>query len=171
MVLDEPTNDLDMDTLDLLEDMLSAYDGTLLLVSHDRDFLDRLITGVIAVEGDGRVGEYVGGYEDYSRQRPDPASTARPAKTAKPQQRRTAPKPARLNHREKTALERLPGQIAALTAEIAALEKRLSEPDFVRTDRAGFENAAAQLVTAKQEKDDAEEHWLEIEIKREALAG
>ena len=171
MVLDEPTNDLDMDTLDLLEDMLSAYDGTLLLVSHDRDFLDRLVTGVIAVEGDGEVGEYVGGYEDYNKQRPRPADRAQPVKATKPQPRKAAARAARLSYREKSDLEQLPGRIAALTEEIATLEARLSDPDLLRTDRAGFGRAAARLETAKHEKDDAEERWLEIEIKREALAG
>ncbi len=171
MVLDEPTNDLDMDTLDLLEEMLSAYDGTLLLVSHDRDFLDRLVTGVIAVEGDGEVGEYVGGYEDYNKQRPRPADRAQPVKATKPQPRKAAARAARLSYREKSDLEQLPGRIAALTEEIATLEARLSDPDLLRTDRAGFGRAAARLETAKHEKDDAEERWLEIEIKREALAG
>lgn len=170
MVLDEPTNDLDMDTLDLLEDMLSAYDGTLLLVSHDRDFLDRLVTGVIAVEGDGRVGEYVGGYADYSRQRPTAAPPqAKAAKPARPRKSNGA-KPARLSYREKTDLETLPDRIAELEEEIQTLETRLSDPDFVRTDRTGFERTAARLEAARQEKDAAEERWLEIEIKREALA-
>ena len=169
MVLDEPTNDLDMDTLDLLEDMLSEYDGTLLLVSHDRDFLDRLVTGVIAVEGDGRVGEYVGGYADYSKQRPAAAETARPAKPAT--QRAAAPKRERLSYREKTDLEELPSRITALEAEIATLESKLSDPDFIQKDRAGFDKAATRLEAAQKEKDESEERWLEIEIKREALAG
>ncbi len=171
MVLDEPTNDLDMDTLDLLEDMLSAYDGTLLLVSHDRDFLDRLVTGVIAVEGDGEVGEYVGGYEDYNKQRPRPADRVQSVKATKPQPRKAAARAARLSYHEKSDLEQLPVKIANLTEEIATLEAHLSDPDLLRTDRAGFERAAARLETAKREKDDAEERWLEIEIKREALAG
>jgi len=170
MVLDEPTNDLDMDTLDLLEDMLSAYDGTLLLVSHDRDFLDRLVTGVIAVEDDGTVGEYVGGYADYSKQRPARTGTVSTAKPAKPKPRQEAPRPARLSYREKTDLEQLPDRIADLTDEIAALESQLSDPGFMQQNRAGFEKAAARLEAARQEKDDSEERWLEIEIKREALA-
>ncbi len=170
MVLDEPTNDLDLDTLDLLEDMLSAYDVTLLLVSHDRDFLDRLVNVVIAVEGDGDVGEYVGGYEDYSRQRPARTCKPQPVKTAKSAARKASPKSARLSYREKSDLERLPEQIAALTDEIADLETLLSDPGFVRRDRPGFEAAAARLEKARREKDEAEERWLEIEIKREALA-
>lgn len=169
MVLDEPTNDLDMDTLDLLEDMLSEYDGTLLLVSHDRDFLDRLVTGVIAVEGDGGVGEYVGGYADYNKQRPAPVEPTRVAKPAKP--RAAALKRERLSYREKTDLEKLPGRIAGLEEEIATLESRLSDPDFIQKDRAGFDATAARLEAARLEKDEAEERWLEIEIKREALAG
>ncbi|NKB54864.1 MAG: ATP-binding cassette domain-containing protein [Alphaproteobacteria bacterium] len=170
MVLDEPTNDLDLDTLDLLEDMLSDYDGTLLLVSHDRDFLDRLVSGVIAVEGDGEVGEYVGGYEDYRSQRPRTAESSAPIKSAKPVAAKNPNKATRLSYREKTELEELPSRIAALTREIEDLETSLADPSFVQRDRKGFEAAAAELERAQREKGDAEERWLEIEIKREALA-
>ena len=168
MVLDEPTNDLDMDTLDLLEDMLSDYDGTLLLVSHDRDFLDRLVTGVIAVEGDGRVGEYVGSYADYNKQRTAPTEVIQTVKPAKKKIGST--KRTRLSYPEKAELQELPNQIADIEKEIATLETKLSNPDFIRKDRAGFDKSAALLETARQKKDDAEERWPEIEIKREALA-
>jgi len=171
MVLDEPTNDLDLDTLDLLEDMLSEYDGTLLLVSHDRDFLDRLVSNIIAVEGNGVVGEYVGGYEEYRNQRPAQAETARSTKVAKPSNNKSAPKLTRLSYREQTDLEKLPKRIATLSSQITDLETRLADPAFVQRDRQGFEAVAAQLEAAQREKEKAEERWLELEIKRETLAG
>ncbi len=170
MVLDEPTNDLDLDTLDLLEDMLSEYDGTLLLVSHDRDFLDRLVSGVIAVEGNGDVGEYVGGYEDYRKQRPSPNEKPRPAAVRKPNEISARPKSTRLSYREKTDLELLPNRIATLTAQIKDLETRLADPVFVQRDRSAFEAAAAELESVQSEIEAAEERWLELELKREALA-
>ena len=168
MVLDEPTNDLDIDTLDLLEDMLSEYDGTLLLVSHDRDFLDRLVTGVIAVEENGKVDEYVGGYADYRNQRPSSIEATRPARPAKP--KTVTPKQERLSYRDKTDLELLPSRIASIEKKITRLETQLSDSDFIQNDRIGFGKAAAQLEAARKEKEEAEERWLEIEIKREALA-
>ena len=168
MVLDEPTNDLDIDTLDLLEDMLSEYDGTLLLVSHDRDFLDRLVTGVIAVEENGKVDEYVGGYADYRKQRPSSIEATRPATPAKP--KTVTPKQERLSYRDKTDLELLPSRIASIEKKITRLETQLSDSDFIQNDRIGFGKAAAQLEAARKEKEEAEERWLEIEIKRETLA-
>ena len=167
LVLDEPTNDLDMDTLDLLEDMLSAFDGTLLLVSHDREFLNRLVTSVIAFEGGGAIEEYAGGYDDYRRHR-DAASAAREPVAAK-QARVRAPKAVRLSFREKTDLENLPDRIAALSGEIAALEARIADPGLFARDKTVFEAAVVRLDAAKSEIGRAEERWLEVEIKREAL--
>ena len=168
LVLDEPTNDLDMDTLDLLEDMLSAFDGTLLLVSHDREFLNRLVTSVIAFEGGGAIEEYAGGYDDYRRHRDAASSPREPAAAAK-KPRARAPKAARLSFREKTDLENLPDRIAALSGEIAGLEVRIADPGLFARDPATFEAAAARLDAAKSEIGQAEERWLEVEIKREAL--
>jgi ABC transport system ATP-binding/permease protein len=171
MVLDEPTNDLDMDTLYLLEDMLDEFDGTVLLVSHDRDFLNRLVTSIIAVEGDGVMQEYPGGYDDYLIQRraEDEPHRREPPKQAAPERRKE--KTDRLSFREKTDLEQLPKRIAALEAEIAALEKTLADASLFERDRKTFENAAARLDTAHQDKQSAEERWLEVEMKREALEG
>lgn len=171
MVLDEPTNDLDMDTLDLLEDMLDEFDGTVLLVSHDRDFLNRLVTSVIAVEGDGVMQEYPGGYDDYLIQRraEDEPHRREPPKQAAPERRKE--KADRLSFREKTDLEQLPKRIAALEAEIAALEETLADASLFERDRKTFESAAARLDTAHQDKQSAEERWLEVEMKREALEG
>jgi ATP-binding cassette subfamily F protein uup len=169
LVLDEPTNDLDMDTLDLLEELLADYQGTLLLVSHDRDFLDRLVTSVIAVEGNGRVDEYVGGYTDYLRQRPPPeAVRAKPAD--KPAAMRAEkPKTARLGFREQHDLTRLPGVIDALTAERRKLEKLLADGGLYARDPATFKASTARLDALALELAGAEDRWLELEMKRSEL--
>ncbi len=171
LVLDEPTNDLDMETLDLLEEMLATYDGTLLLVSHDRDFLDRTVTSVIALDGAGGAIEYAGGYSDYLRQRSPPTGirgrTPRPI--PRPRERRR-PRPPRLGYRERRELESLPERIAALEREIAGLEAELDDPELFRRDRAAFERAARRLEAAREEKRAAEERWLELEIRREEIA-
>jgi ATP-binding cassette subfamily F protein uup len=172
LILDEPTNDLDIETLDLLEDVLADYEGTLLLVSHDRDFLDRLVTSVIAVEGNGIVDEYVGGYTDYLRQRRPPRSLAR-----KPEARKARAKPAltareadRLSWKDQRELDALPAQIAALEAEKAAIEVNLAEPGYYAADRAVAETASrrhAELVASLSE---AEERWLDLAGRAETLA-
>jgi ATP-binding cassette subfamily F protein uup len=169
LVLDEPTNDLDMETLDLLEELLADYDGTLLLVSHDRDFLDRLVTSVIAVEGHGRVDEYVGGFTDYLRQRPPvDAAQAKPAgKPAAP--RADKPKSARLGFREQQDLARLPELIDGLTAERRKLETRLEDGGLYARDPAAFKAATARLDALALELASAEDRWLELELKRDAL--
>jgi len=177
LVLDEPTNDLDMETLDLLEELLADYDGTLLLVSHDRDFLDRLVTSVIAVEGGGVIDEYVGGYTDYVRQR-RPPPTARPAAasprpdkaTAPAEQQRPRERPKqRLSYNEQRELDRLPERIAALEAEKAALEAKLADPGFYERDAAGFRAAGARLADAAGELEATEERWLELAALKEDL--
>jgi ATP-binding cassette subfamily F protein uup len=172
LILDEPTNDLDMDTLDLLEEVLADYDGTLLVVSHDRDFLDRLVTSVIAVEGDAEVSEYVGGYSDYLRQRPVKTVNAAPKPPPKPQ---AIPKPqaarTRLSYNEQRELDQLPGRIDALTAEIAKLEADLADPNLYAKDAARFQRLASRAETARSELDEAEVRWLELEAKREEAAG
>jgi ATP-binding cassette subfamily F protein uup len=174
LVLDEPTNDLDMDTLDLLEEVLADYDGTLLLVSHDRDFLDRLVTSVIAVEGDGVIEEYVGGWTDYRRQRPaaEPETVAaKPAKAEKPAAPAAAPKQKRLGFREQHDLQRLPGLIDKLHAEKMTLEALLVDPKLYARDRQRFETATARIEALAGELDAAEERWLELELLREAGEG
>ncbi len=169
LVLDEPTNDLDMDTLDLLEEVLADYEGTLFLVSHDRDFLDRLVTSVIAVEGDGRVDEYVGGYTDYLRQRPPPETAkAKPAEKAAPRAEKA--KTARLGFREQHDLTRLPGVIDGLTAEKQKLEKLLADGSLYARDPAKFKTTTARLDALAVELAEAEDRWLELEMKRDELA-
>ena len=172
IVLDEPTNDLDMETLDLLQEVLDEFEGTLLLVSHDRDFLDRLVTSLIAVEGDGRIDEYPGGYSDYLRQRPQPAKVepaARPA-AAKPSASRAPRTAAKLSYKDARELETLPARIDGLIDEITALERKLADPGLYGRDRAAFESTSQRLEAARHELAAAEERWLELEEKRESLA-
>jgi ABC transport system ATP-binding/permease protein len=169
LVLDEPTNDLDLETLDLLQEMLGDFDGTLLLVSHDRDFLDRVVTSTIALEGGGVVEEYVGGYSDYLRQR-RPAALKPAAKATAPAAPRARRPATRLSYREQRNLEALPGRIAALEAEIATLEATLAEEKLYARDAAAFSAAATRLGAARAELSVAEEKWLALEIKREAIS-
>jgi ATP-binding cassette subfamily F protein uup len=170
LILDEPTNDLDMDTLDLLEEMLADYEGTLLLVSHDRDFLDRLVTSTIALEGDGKVAEYVGGYTDYLRQRPQPPAPL-PSKTASKAEAPAPRAPTKLSSKDVRELDQLAKRMEALTAEIAGLEAKLADANLFARDPAAFQKAADRLAAAGAERDAAEERWLELELKREELAG
>ena len=163
LILDEPTNDLDIDTLDLLEEVLADYDGTLLLVSHDRDFLDRLVTSVIAVAGSGVIEEYVGGYSDYVRQRPPPP-TPRPApkqpiKAAAPIDERRANK---LSWKEQRELDALPVQIAAFESEKTRLEEALADRAFYARDRAGFEASTSRHAALVEALACAEERWMEL---------
>ena len=175
LVLDEPTNDLDMETLDLLEDVLADYEGTLILVSHDRDFIDRLATSTIALDGAGHAVETPGGWEDFVRQNPGffdqvRAAPAAPvvAKAAK------APSPARaaakLSYKDQRRLETLEAAMPRLADAIAALEGRLADAGFYARDRAGFDAAMRKLEDARAELAATEEEWLTLEVRREALA-
>jgi ATP-binding cassette subfamily F protein uup len=168
LVLDEPTNDLDLETLDLLQEMLADYPGTVLLVSHDRDFLDRVVTSTLAAEGDGRWVEYAGGYSDMLIQRGDTVTaTVEKPKPASAPPPRTASK--KLSFKDKHALQTLPQQMEALGAEIAKLQARLADPDLYRRDLAAFSAGTARLQTAQAELAAAEERWLELEMLREEL--
>ena len=176
LILDEPTNDLDLETLDMLQEMLADYQGTIILVSHDRDFLDRVATSVLMAEGDGRWTEYAGGYSDMVAQRGEgvqaretkvspqkPASA--PAATIAPQAKR------KLSFKEKHALETLPAAMEKLHAEIAGLEARMGDASLFTRDPKGFEATTARLAAARNELTAAEEQWLELELKREELEG
>ena len=171
MILDEPTNDLDMDTLDLLQEVLTEYDGTLLLVSHDRDFLDRLVTSTIAVEGEGEVREYVGGYSDYLNQRPQakPADAPPKPKAASPAEPAAPKVRKKLSYKDQRELNELPGRLDKLTSEIAVLESRLADPDLYTRDPAGFQKTSATLSARQADLAAAEERWLELEALREEL--
>ncbi|MSP48946.1 MAG: ATP-binding cassette domain-containing protein [Alphaproteobacteria bacterium] len=176
LVLDEPTNDLDLETLDLLQEMLADYAGTVLLVSHDRDFLDRLVTSVIAWEGSGRWIEYAGGYTDMVAQRRHGVEAKPAAKAGKP----IAGKPAgaappsrarRLSFKEGHALKTLPGRIEALQAEIATLQGKLADPDLFARNRPAFDAATGRLPATQAELAALEEEWLALELLREELGG
>ncbi|MFC7047747.1 ABC-F family ATP-binding cassette domain-containing protein [Emcibacter nanhaiensis] len=172
LILDEPTNDLDMDTLDLLQETLNDYDGTLLLVSHDRDFLDRIVTSTIVMEGDGKVTEYAGGYQDYLRQRGDvaPQPEAEPAKAQKTEAARPVKRESnKLSFKHKDRLAKLPGEMAALEQRIAKVEAKLGEPDFYSKDPDGFALLSKDLEKSQTELAAKEEEWLELEMLREEL--
>jgi ATP-binding cassette subfamily F protein uup len=174
MVLDEPTNDLDLETLDLFQEMLADYAGTVLLVSHDRDFLDRVVTSVIAAEGSGRWIEYAGGYTDMIAQRRGTATVegaAKPLK-AKPTAQPGAPAAKRkLSFNQKHAHETLPARIEELEAALIRLRTTLADPGLYARDPAGFEKAAAALDTATADLAAAEDEWLALELLREELDG
>jgi ATP-binding cassette subfamily F protein uup len=166
LVLDEPTNDLDMETLDLLREMLAEYEGTVLLVSHDRDFLDRIVTSTIALEGDGTATEYTGGYTDYLRQKS--AAAEKPTrKVAAPLAERPRSARRKLSYNQQRALDRLPARMDALRERVAGLERKLADPDLYARDSDAFERTAGELSEARAAFSAAEEEWLELELLRE----
>ncbi|HEY2008405.1 MAG TPA: ATP-binding cassette domain-containing protein [Rhizomicrobium sp.] len=171
LVLDEPTNDLDLETLDLLEEVIADYPGTALLVSHDRDFLDRVATQIVLAEGDGHFTEYAGGYSDMlvqrgekPAQRPDVRKDAKPP--AEKRMRVNAPK---MNFSDLHALKTLPQKIAAADLRMAELERNLSDASLYAKDPARFAKLSAELVEIRAQKDVDEERWLTLEMEREAL--
>lgn len=180
LILDEPTNDLDMETLDLLQELVAGFPGTVILVSHDRDFLDRTVTSVIAPEGDGRWLEYAGGYADMMAQRKEQALNRRSVKASggksdeKPEE--DAPQPKReekrkLSYKQKFALETLPGKMDALAKEIAVLEGKLADPQLYAKDPTLFAKTADLLEKKRSENAAMEEEWLELEMLREEIEG
>jgi ATP-binding cassette subfamily F protein uup len=176
LVLDEPTNDLDLETLDVLEEMIGDYSGTVLLISHDRDFLDRSVNAVLVPEGNGKWVEYAGGYSDMLAQRGDDLRkpVAKPAVgPAKPKPARPVAEAARrkLNFNEKHALETLPQRMAALEAEVRRLQDKLADPQLYVRDRATFDKASTALAAAQAELHAAEERWLELELLRTQIEG
>jgi ATP-binding cassette subfamily F protein uup len=186
LALDEPTNDLDLETLDVLEEMIGNYAGTVLLISHDRDFLDRVVDAVIVPEGNGRWLEYAGGYTDMLVQRggaplpslpgsrgrggrePPPAKAVAPIE-AKLAQTAGGPPKRKLNFNEKHALETLPGRIAALEAEIGRLQGLLADTTLYLRDRVTFDRASSALTALQSELAAAEERWLALELKRDEI--
>ncbi len=172
LVLDEPTNDLDMETLELLEELLLEYRGTLLLVSHDRAFLNNVVTSTLVLEGEGRIGEYVGGYDDWLRQRPalqEPATqTTKPTRTPRPQ--RTKQRPPKLTYKEQKALESLPGRIEALEEEQATLFDEMADPSFYQ-DGENDKTRAAQARSAalETELEASYAEWEKLEARQEEI--
>jgi ATP-binding cassette subfamily F protein uup len=178
LVLDEPTNDLDLETLDLLQEMLADYPGTVIVVSHDRDFLDRVATSVLMAEGDGRFVEYAGGYSDMVAQRGEGVSARVRETAAKPARAVAAPRAPgaaserrKLTFKDKHALETLPVRIEALHEEIRTLRARLADDGFYARDAKGFAATAAKLSAAEAELAAGEERWLELEMLREEIEG
>ena len=193
IVMDEPTNDLDVETLDLLVEVLGEYDGTLLLVSHDRDFLDKTVTSVVAMEGDGRVEEFPGGYTDALSQRRGPKGGARMGDKGKAEKKsgskgsqKTQGKQGpgkqnggkrgaggtqgKLSYKEQRELDELPGKIDKLQQGIDDLQARLADPEFFKRDPDGYQQATEELQRAQRALEKAETRWLELEERREALA-
>jgi ABC transport system ATP-binding/permease protein len=175
MVLDEPTNDLDMDTLDLLEDLLADYEGTLILVSHDRDFIDRLATSTIGLDGRGNAVETPGGWQDFVSQNPGffgraTTTAATPApKTAPTPPPRPEPARAKLSYKDQRRLAELETLIAAAPGKIAKLESGLADPGLYGRDPAAFQRRSSELEALRTQLTSAEDEWLALEARREAL--
>jgi ATP-binding cassette subfamily F protein uup len=166
LVLDEPTNDLDIETLDLLQEILGDYDGTVLLVSHDRDFLDRVATTTVAMEGAGRVVVHAGGWSDYAPKRAlIEASVAAGAVRAGKTGAKVKPASAGLSFTQKHRLEELPGEIERLQAEIAKLEGLLSDAELFTQDPVKFAKASDALIERHAKLGEAEDEWMMLEEK------
>ena len=177
LVLDEPTNDLDLETLDMLQEMLADYQGTILLVSHDRDFLDRVATSVLMAEGNGQWTEYAGGYSDMAAQRGGGVearkakAAAAPEKAAPPVVPSAPQAQRKLSFKDKHALETLPGAMAKLQDDIVRLEADFADPALFSRDAKKFAATARRLAAAREKLAASEDQWLELEMKREALEG
>ncbi len=178
LVLDEPTNDLDLETLDLLQEMITDYSGTVLLVSHDRDFLDRTMGSVLVSEGQGRWVEYAGGYSDMVAQRGQGVQAREVTKAARPkEERKAAPaqqstaQKRRLGFHEQHDLKTLPGRMAELEAKIAKVQALLDDPGLYARDPALFQKATTALAGFQEELSRAEDRWLELEMLREEIEG
>jgi ATP-binding cassette subfamily F protein uup len=170
LVLDEPTNDLDLETLDLLQEVIADYEGTVLIVSHDRDFLDRTVTITLGLDGSGRVDIVAGGYEDWQRKRREPQGIAKTSAAPKP-----TPAPQRqqrkLTYKDQRDYDLLPNRIEELEAAIARHEAALADPDLYARDPKLFAQLTAEIDKVRAERDAAEERWLELAEQVEALAG
>lgn len=172
LVLDEPTNDLDLETLDLLQEIVADYAGTVIVVSHDRDFLDRTVTRTLAYEGGGKWQIYAGGYSDLVAQRGVGVQARKNEKSAKakskPGAAKTKPKAAKLSYKHKFRLDSLPGEIEGIEAEIEALNAALTDPKLYAENPDKFSQTSEALVAAQMKLAACEEEWLELEMLREA---
>jgi ATP-binding cassette subfamily F protein uup len=181
LILDEPTNDLDIETLDLLQEIVAGFAGTVLLVSHDRDFLDRTVTSTIAPADpespDGRWIEYAGGYSDMMAQRRGAIEEKRKAEKAEKAKAAEAPPAAeskgksKLSYKQKFALENLPKEMEKAEKEIAAREAKMADPALFTKDPATFNRLAAEMEKLRASLTRMEEEWLELEMLREELEG
>jgi len=172
MILDEPTNDLDMETLELLEDLLADYDGTLILISHDRDFIDRLASSTIALNGRGQIVETPGGWRELTDQNPGffAAPVVAPARQMKMAPTSIAAKSTKLSFKDQRRLEEAEAQMPVLAARIAEVEEKLADPSLYSRDRPAFEKLMAALDAHRANLAKAEEDWLTLEEKRQGLA-
>ncbi|MDG1199597.1 MAG: ATP-binding cassette domain-containing protein [Porticoccaceae bacterium] len=161
LVLDEPTNDLDIDTLDLLEELLIDYKGTIILVSHDRAFLNNVVTSTLVFEGDGSINQYIGGYDDWLRQRKteQPASTQQPAKA----QTKASSASKKLSYKDQRELDNLPQEIENLETQIAELSEQISQPDFYRGDRNDIAETETRLSELQQQLSHCYDRWESLE--------
>jgi ATP-binding cassette subfamily F protein uup len=184
LVLDEPTNDLDLETLDLLQEVIADYEGTVLIVSHDRDFLDRTVTVTLGLDGSGKVDIVAGGYEDWAKRRKQapptargrgsgggPVSTRLTADMPTPQSPPASGRGGKLSYKDQRDLDRLPGEIERLEAEIAATDDALNDADLYTRDPKRFADLTDRAAKLRAEKDAAEERWLEVAEMAEQLAG
>ena len=165
LVLDEPTNDLDLETLDLLQEVIADYDGTVLIVSHDRDFLDRTVTITLGLDGSGKVDVVAGGYADWEKQRQQRTVSGKPKAASTPAAPPPPPPPPRkgkLSYTDQRDYDLLPGRIEELLAQIARDEAALADPALYTRDPAKFAALTKAIETARAEKDAAEERWLEL---------
>jgi|CXWL01.1.fsa_nt_gi ATP-binding cassette subfamily F protein uup len=167
LILDEPTNDLDMDTLDMLQELLSEYKGTLLIVSHDRDFLDRTVTEVLAFEGDGIVEGYIGGYSDYAAKKKIIAPKKSSEKKSPEKIEIKIPEKKIMSGKERHELEKLPEKIAKLEAETKTLREKLLDVDFYTKNPTEFDSSSRRFAIAQHELETAEMRWLELEEKKQ----
>jgi ATP-binding cassette subfamily F protein uup len=167
LVLDEPTNDLDAETLELIEELVLEYAGTLLLVSHDRAFLDHVVTSTLVFEGEGRITEYTGGYEDWLRQRPPPASAVAPL-AAKPAPEPRREEPVKFLKREQRELDELPGRIEKMEEEVRALNHQMWDPEIYQSDPDKITRIKAELAALEQRINEGYRRWEQLEDKRKA---
>ena len=169
LVLDEPTNDLDLETLDLLQEVIADYDGTVLIVSHDRDFLDRTVTVTLGLDGSGKVDIVAGGYEDWAKRRRQASAPAKAKSAQAPQPDRKPQPSAKLSYKDQRDLDRLPQEIEHLEAEIAAVEDVLADANLYTRDPGRFGELTDRAAKLRDEKHKAEERWLEVAEMAEAL--
>jgi len=165
-VMDEPTNDLDVETLELLEELLLDFDGTLLLVSHDRDFIDHVVTSTLVFEGGGRVNSYVGGYSDWLAQRPAPGAVAGGSKSRAATPAALAPataKPKKLSYKDQRELETLPRHIEQLEGEQETVHAALADPAMYRDDPQRAAELNQRLTEIETELGDAYKRWERLE--------
>jgi ATP-binding cassette subfamily F protein uup len=170
LVLDEPTNDLDLETLDLLQEVIADYDGTVLIVSHDRDFLDRTVTITLGLDGTGKVDIVAGGYADWIRKRTEPSAARPKALSPDRAESRPARQQTKLTYKDQRDFDLLPGRIEELEAAIARDESALSDRDLYARDPKLFEALTAAVADARREKDEAEHRWLELAEQVEQLS-